>query len=328
MVRALLALPLLALFTTLAPTEARAGDDGNTPMASPQPPPSEEASARFRSGVAFFKDKDFAAAQVEFKRAYELVPNYTVLFNLGQTARELKDYASALTAFEKYLEEGGAKIPAPRRKDVTAYVEELGRKVGRVKVVASVDGAELAIDDVAVGVSPLAASVVVNVGRHKLSATLSGYTPAQRVVDVAGMTETPVNLELPKIETSSVPVVTEPIQEPPQKLGTPTIVWAMLGTTAALGVAAGITGGLAVSSRGALKDALGAFPGNPAAITAAQRKTRTLAITTDILGGIAVAGAITTVVLFVLAPKTATKAEKAPVSLDVSPTGVGLHGMF
>lgn len=327
MVRALLALPLLALITTLAPTEARAGDDGNKPMAQPPPPPSEEASARFRSGVAFFKDKDFAAAQVEFKRAYELVPNYSVLFNLGQTARELKDYASALTAFEKYLEEGGAKIPAPRRKDVTAYVEELGRKVGRVKIVASVDGAELAIDDVAVGVSPLAASVVVNVGRHKLSAALSGYTPAQRVVDVAGMTETPVNLELAKIETS-VPVVGEPIRETPQKLGTPTVVWAMLGTTAALGVGAGVTGGLAVSSRGALKDALGTFPGNPANITAAQGKTRTLAITTDILGGITVAAGITTVVLFVLAPKTAVKAEKAPVSLDVSLTGIGLHGAF
>jgi hypothetical protein len=327
MVRALLTLPLIALLTTLAPRDARAGDDAK-PMTQPPAPPSEEASARFRSGVAFFKDKDFAAAQVEFKRAYELVPNFTVLFNIGQTARELKDYAAALSAFEKYLEEGGAKIPAARRKDVTAYVDELTRKVGRVKITASVDGAELAIDDVAVGVSPLAASVVVNVGRHKLSATSTGYSPAQRVVDVAGMSETPVNLELAKIDSAAVPVPGDPPRADPPKLSTPTIVWVMLGTTAAAGVAAGVTGGLAVASRGALKNALGTFPGDPAAITAAQGKTRTLAITTDILGGITVAGAVTTVVLYFVAPKTASKVEKAPVSLDVSPAGIGLHGRF
>lgn len=324
MLRALLSLPLVALLATIAPRAARAGDEKQAgPTAVP---PSEEASARFRSGVAFFKDKDFAAAQVEFKRAYELVPNYSVLFNLGQTARELKDYASALAAFEKYLEEGGAKIPAPRRKDVTAYVEELARKVGRVKVVASVDGAEIAIDDVTVGVSPLAASVVVNVGRHKLSATSTGYTPTQRVVDVAGMTETPVSLDLTKIEVN-VPVVVPPPVAPP-KPGTPALAWVMLGTTAAVGIAAGVTGGLAVSSRGALKDALATYPGNPAAITAAQGKTRTLAITTDVLGGITVAAAITTVVIFVTAPKSAPKAEKATVSLDVAPTWIGLHGTF
>ncbi len=323
--RALLSLPLVALLVALAPRDARAGDDDKKGVAAPASG-SEEASQRFRSGVSFYKDKDYAAALVEFKRAYELVPNFTVLFNLGQTARELKDYAAALKAFEQYLDEGGAKIPAPRRKEVVASVDELKRKVGTLKIVASVDGAEITLDEVAIGVSPLAAAVVANVGRHKVSATSTGFTPAQRVVEVAGMTETPVSLELTRIEAAPVVVVEAP--RPPPKLVTPTIVWVMLATTGATAVAAGVTGGLAVAAHGGLDDALAKYPGDPAAITAAQGKTRTLALTTDVLGGVAAACAITTVVLYAVAPRTAVTAEKPRVSVDVSPTGLLLRGVF
>jgi PEGA domain-containing protein len=321
--RALCTLPLAALLASIAPRAARADDDKKVAA----PAASDEASQRFRSGVSFYKDKDYAAALVEFKRAYELVPNFTVLFNLGQTARELKDYAAALKAFEQYLDEGGAKIPAPRHKEVSASIDELRRKVGTLKIVTSVDGAEIVLDEVPIGVSPLAAAVVVNVGRHKLSATSNGFTPTQRVVEVAGMTETPVSLDLTKIEAAPVKIVEPPPKDPP-KLGTPTVVWVLLATTGATAVAAGVTGGLALSSRGGLKDALATFPGDPAAITTAQGKTRTLAVVTDVLGGIALAEAITTVVLFAVAPRTAASPEKSKVTVDVSPKGISLRGVF
>ena len=324
--RARLSFPLAALLASVAsvavPGSARADDDARKVAA----PPSEEASQRFRSGVSFYKDKDFAAALVEFKRAYELVPNYSVLFNLGQTARELKDYAAALEAFEQYLDEGGAKIPAPRRKEVAASIDELKRKVGTLKITSNVEGAAIVLDDVAVGPSPLAAARVVNVGRHKLSATSTGYTPTQRVVEVAGMTETPVSLDLTKIEVTPVAIVAPP--PPPVKVGTPVVVWVMLSTTVAAGVAAGVTGGLALSARGGLKDALATYPGDPKAISAAQAKTRTLAITTDVLGGITLAGAVTTAILYAVSPRSAAAAEKAKVTVDVAPTGLVLRGAF
>src|SRR6185369_3894831 len=121
----------------------------------------------------FYKDHDFVAAMVEFKRAYELVPNYVVLYNIGQTARELKDYAAALTAYERYLRDGGAKVLAPRKKEVQGAIDELKKKVGAIKITTNVDGAEVLVDDVSVGKTPLADPVVVNVGRRKLSATSS-----------------------------------------------------------------------------------------------------------------------------------------------------------
>lgn len=303
----------LALAALSAPREAHAD------QAKPAAGKADEASQHFKSGVAFYKDKDFTAALVEFKRAYELVPNYSVLYNLGQTARELKDYAAALTAYERYLREGDAKISAARRKEVTAAVEELRRKVGKIKVVTSVEGAEIAVDDVPVGVSPLADPLLVNAGRRKVSARSSGTTPAQRVVDIASMEETTVTLDLPKIDAAP-PKVTPP---PPVKKGPPLAAWVMLSATGAFTLGAAVTGGLAVSAHGGLKDALATFPGDEKTIAAAQSRTRTFAITTDVLGGVAIASAVTTAVLFLVVPRTSEKA-----AIAVSPTGVVVRGVF
>ncbi|MFO0590965.1 MAG: PEGA domain-containing protein [Polyangiaceae bacterium] len=286
----------------------------------------DEASKHFRSGVAFYKSKDFAAAMVEFKRAYELAPNYAVLYNLGQTARELKDNALALSSYERYLREGDTKIPAARRKEVTTAIEELRSKVGKIKVVTNVSGAEIAVDDVTVGASPLPESVVVNIGRRKVSATLSGYVPVQRVLDVAGQEEATATLELTKIEPTKVQT-SEPVSPPPPPpvLKTPTVVWVMLSATGALAVAAGVTGGLALSAHNGLQSELGKFPGDPAAIKSAQGQTSTFAITTDVLGGLALASAVTTTVLFFAAPRTP---EKPQTTVGISPTGIVVQGAF
>lgn len=318
--RILSALLSLSMITTIATGEVRADE----PQAR-----KDEASQRFKSGVAFYNDKDFTAAMVEFKRAYELVPNHAVLFNIGQTARELKDYAAALAAFERYLNDGGARIDQKRKGAVSASIEELRRKVGKVKISTNVEGAEVAIDDTPVGVAPLAEPVVVNVGRRKLSASKSGYTPAQRMVEIAGMAETTVALELVKVE--ALTPGDAPRDPPPVKTEIPLSFWVTLSATGAAAIAAGVTGGLAVSARGGLQDALATFPGNARAIADAQSKTRALAITTDVLTGVAVAGAVTTTLLFFLAPRgapTIAPKDKPTATIDLSPTGILLRGTF
>jgi hypothetical protein len=271
--------------------------------------------------VAFYKEKNFAAALVEFKRAHELVPNYVVLYNIGQSARELKDYAGALVAFEKYLSEGGTK--ATHFKDVTTAVEDLRKKVGRITVVTSASGAEIAVDDVTVGTAPLANPVVANVGRHKVSLNAASAAPVQKVVDVASMEEATVTLEVPKREEPKAEAPPPP--PPPSKPGPRIAAWVALGTTGAAGIAAGVTGGLALAARGNLRTALGTFPGNPTTISDAQTRTRTLAIATDVLGAITLAGAVTTVVLFVVPVRTS---EQPKTAISVSPTGVAIRGAF
>lgn len=321
-----------------APSDAHAQGKGAAA------PGDTEASTRFKAGVAFYKDNDFTAALVEFKRAYELAPNYRVLFNLGQTSRELKDYASALSAFERYLSEGGKEIDAAKRKKIQEWIDELKTKVARVTFETNVEGAEILVDDVSVGTTPLASAVLVNAGRRRFSATLSGYTPVQRGMEVAGSDETTVKLELVKIARDN-PIDQPPPPPPPKPEPKPMPIapWAVLGVTGAAAIVTGVTGGLAIASRGDLDTALAAYPGDKQAIEDAQSKTQTLALTADVMGGVTIAGAATTVVLFVVmgafgddgTPKPADEAspDAEKTSLRISPiplssSGLGIHGTF
>jgi hypothetical protein len=318
-VRAATALLALAL---LAPAAAYA-----QAPAKPDAAKADEASARFKAGVSFYKDGDFPAALVEFKRAYDLLPNYNVLYNLGQTARELKDYAAALSSFERYLAEGGKKIDAKRAKEVQAAVEELRRKVGKLRITTNVEGAEITVDDASVGAAPLKEALTVNAGRRKVGATASGYTPLSRIVEVASQAETPVALELVKVEVAAPAPVVEPPKEQGFKI--PLTAWIAGGGTAACLVLTGVLGGVAVSARGSLKDALGHFPGDAKTIADAQARTRTFAVATDVFMGLTLAGAAATTTLLVLGNRAEKGDKAAPTtSFAVTPGGAVIRGSF
>ncbi len=123
----------------------------------------------------------------------------------------------------------------------------------------------------------------------------------------------------------------------------PIAPWAVLGVTGAAAIVTGVTGGLAIASRGDLDSALAAYPGDKQAIEDAQSKTQTLALTADIMGGVTIAGAATTVVLFVVMGAFGDDGEQKPAdeaspdaektSLRISPiplssSGLGIHGTF
>jgi len=55
-----------------------------------------EAGKHFQRGVTLYNETDYRAALVEFRRAYDLAPNAAVLYNIGETEYQLRDYASAL----------------------------------------------------------------------------------------------------------------------------------------------------------------------------------------------------------------------------------------
>jgi tetratricopeptide (TPR) repeat protein len=317
---------------TLPATPCFAQSGGRNAQA---PDPSIEASERFQRGVKLYKALDFAAALVEFKRAYELDPNYRVLYNLGQTSRELKDYAAALSAYERYLEEGGAQIQGPRRKEVEKALEELRQRVGTVTFSVDAEGAEVFVDDVLVGVSPIQRALNVNVGQRIFSATKMGHAPARRAVDVAGRDSIEIKLELPKLATDPGPggdPVLSPTLPPPPERDPPIAAFVALGLTGASGVVAAILGGIALGAQADLDEALDTFPGDPDAISDAQGRTRSMAIGTDVMLGVTAAGAATTVLLFVLhATSGPDTADAAPeVTATPLPGGgfVGLSARF
>lgn len=300
----------------------------------------KEASEHFRRGVKLYRDADYVAALVEFKRAYELAPNYRVLYNLGQTSRELKDYASALNAYQGYLDEGGKKIARDRKREVEKAVEDLLDRVGKLTITTNVEGAEIQIDDEVIGVSPLAEPVVVNIGKRRVGASLEGHVPSRRVVEVAGRDALDVELNLVTLDDDEDDPLPAPAPQPvtEKESDLPVAGLVGLGITGVCGITAGVLGGLALSAKGERDDALNTFPGVAQDIDDAQSKTSAFAIGTDVMLGVTAAAAVTTVVLFIVDPAADTDEASDPDEEDfdlsvvpgVGPSvgGVWLRGRF
>jgi tetratricopeptide (TPR) repeat protein len=295
-----------------------------------------EAGAAFERGVGFFRDGDYTAAMVEFKKAYELDPNWRVLYNLGQTSRELREYAAALTSFERYLSEGGENVDAERRKKVEGWIAELKGKVASVKLSANVEGAEVAVDDIVVGKTPLDKPLVVNAGRRKITVTKTGYGPLTRFVDVAGTEEKKLELELVALGAPAGGGGAgggggTTLTPGEQAEGPSPWPWAAFAITAAAGTATAVMGGLSLSKKADFEDELAKVPGSPQAIEDARDDARAFAIAADVLGGVTIAGAVVTIVGFAVEGSKgggSTEQSRAPVRPVVGPGYVGLFGTF
>src|SRR5882724_8259113 len=146
----------------------------------------DEARTRFQRGVDLYKEGSYDAALAEFTKAYELAPNYRVLFNLAQVQSERHDYVAAVRFFEKYLSQGGADIPAERRDQVAKELSALRGRVTQLTVGVDVEGAELLVDGVSVGKLPMTEPALVSAGVRQIQVRKTGYESAARTETIAG----------------------------------------------------------------------------------------------------------------------------------------------
>ncbi|MBK6515942.1 MAG: PEGA domain-containing protein [Polyangiaceae bacterium] len=326
-----LALPL-SLAVSPLPALAQAAP-GASPVAEPTAAAKKEARERFEKGVVFYRDKEYQAALLEFKRAYELAPNFRVLYNLGQTSRELKDHASALASFQRYLAEG-EKLEPGRRKDVEKWIEELKTKVARVTVTTTPAGAEITVDDLVVGKTPLASPLLLNAGRRKIAAALRGHVPVQRFVDVVGADSSEVSLELAPLVGPATggpadsPAPPPPAPPPPKKEAPtgPRWAWVGLAGTGALGVATIILGVRALNAQSDFEELLTERT-TAAELEDARGVTETFAIATDVVAGVTIAAAAVTVVLFVV-EMSSSGPEPTAARVRIGPGALFVEGQF
>jgi hypothetical protein len=271
------------------------------PPPPPAPPPAApaagEADAHFRRGIDLYKEADFAAALIEFRRAYELDPKFQALYNIGETYFQLQDYANALKTLDKYLHDGGEKISAGRREEVQKEVDKLRTRVATIDVTTNVPDVDISVDDLPVGKTPLAAPLVVSAGRRKLTASKPGKPPISQVIELAGGDAKKVALVVPVDEVEKT--------EAPRKV--PAAPWVITGV---LGAGAIITGSLALNASSNLKGALAMVPGNAANISSDHSQTFALALTTDILVGCAIVAAGVSI-YFTVSPPASKGGDKA-----------------
>lgn len=169
-----------------------------------------EAADHYKKGVALFKEGDFASALAEFRAAYQAVPGFEVLYNLGLTERRLFKYGQAVKTLNRYLEEGGKKVPADRRESVETELSQIRALTSKINVKVEGAPAKVFVDGEELGNSPLADPILLGPGKHTIRATRDGEPEAEETFELASGSTKDVNLVLkPKAASGPVEITIE-----------------------------------------------------------------------------------------------------------------------
>ncbi len=159
----------------------------------------KEAKQRFAKGVEFFNDEEYAAALAEFHWAYEVAPHYTVLYNIARCYSRMGTHLKAIDYFEKYLEEGGDKVPGSRKKEVLEELEKLKKIIAYLDVDAGVKGASVTVDGKLQGTHPLGETIRVEPGPHTVAVEAEGFQAESKDIIVASGATVKVSFDLKEI---------------------------------------------------------------------------------------------------------------------------------
>jgi tetratricopeptide (TPR) repeat protein len=242
-----------------------------------------EASKHFQRAVALYNEADYRAALVEFRRAYSLSPNAAVLYNVGEAEYQLQDYAGALVTFERYLTESNPL--EVHRTEVESNVEVLRARVGHLTISTSPPGADVTVDDQAIGKTPFDKSILVSIGHRKIISSMPGRLPVTRYVDVAADDNVTVSLQLPaqsEAAPASQPLIATSDSGRASRSGPAlrTAGWITTGTLAAGAVSFGL---LALKEAGDLRTARNTFPASSGALQHDAALTSTYSAVADSL---------------------------------------------
>jgi hypothetical protein len=109
--------------------------------AGAQENPREAARWHYARGLKLAGENGYEAALQEFTRAYELSPQFAVLYNIAQCQVALGRPWEAVATLTRYLREGEDHVPPDRRQLVTAQLAEL-----RSRLSGTAPGGDRALD--------------------------------------------------------------------------------------------------------------------------------------------------------------------------------------
>jgi hypothetical protein len=318
---------VLGVAVLLGPRMAAANEESNA----------AEAATRFQRGVDMYREGGFEGALAEFRKAHEISPSYRVLYNIAQAQYALHDFVGAYKSLVQYMSEGGSEIQTDRRLQVDEMFAKLSERIARIQVTTNVAGADIRVDDVSIGTSPLPGAVTVNVGTRKVSAFKAGAGEMFRVVTVAGKENLKIDLRLdePSQPVSAAPAgstKSSPFVVATEARSVPSRIPLILTTSVALtcAVATGVFGYLALDSQRKFKDQVNTFPNSRSEIEDARSQSKHYAYLADGFGAAtAVSGGVA---LYLLLTHNGSKSKTDKPSKDVvlspTPGGVVMQGSF
>jgi hypothetical protein len=290
----------------------------------------------FKRGVDAYDRGVYYEALQAFQEAYSLRPHPAVRVNIANCYDKLDRPAEAIQNFEQFLGSGAGT--SKQQEEVVKALEQLRKRVGRLLLHVSPEGAKVVIDANDPMRAPIADVVLLKAGRHQLTVSLDRHETAMRVVDVAAGGTTELTINLPRLDAEAPEVVAQAppaaAPAPPPRAAAPSSqpaaaaphaaapapeaeagadipagVWIAGGVTFAALLTSILTGQLALAADRDFNSDLATV--RNMGLTSQQRaaawddgidaanRAHSFAVTTDVLLSCAVVGAVLTTVLYV-----------------------------
>jgi PEGA domain len=153
------------------------------------------ARTYFESGLAAVERGELEAALASFQAAYALQPHYSVLFNIGQALAALGRPVEAAESFERFLNEGGARLSGERREEAQALLTVSQRRTGQLEIIGVVEGTRVWLDGREVAPERLKRPISLPVGKHAVLYVNADGPPMSRDVDIESLSLTKLTIE-------------------------------------------------------------------------------------------------------------------------------------
>lgn len=180
------------------------------PPAVPEPPPpppapptlaeslTGPAKTDYESGKVLYTDGDYAGALVKFSSAYEQSKDPRLLYNMASVEKSLRHYAKALGHLRQYAKDDGKTLTEQDKKEAEELIKVMDSFTAKLLVNVDEPGADVTIDDEAIGKSPVE-PVVVDIGTRKLRVHKDEFEDFTKELPVGGAAQVAVEVKLVKI---------------------------------------------------------------------------------------------------------------------------------
>lgn len=337
LLHAVLAPGTLALAWVAAPAAAQtAGEEGAN-------------QRRYRQliadAVAEFELGHWDEAAVLFREAHQLQPSAKTHRGLGQALFEARDYVQAIPHLQAALAAHGI-FDAGERARLDRALDQAMRFVGRVKVSVEPEETDVHVDGSAVDLS---GELLLNPGKHMLTASADGYLTVQQSIEVEGGATQALKIALVRAPGASAdpvlaPTALLPSSEPEPPARAPREQADAESGSALPATLAWVSAGLALASFGTAVVTWRVRDGGPVAdwdqhgcktipmlddtcrdIQSEADGLQTASIAATVAGGVLAGAAI---VLFVVAADDATEGRQAALRCGAGFASIACAGRF
>ena len=207
------------------------------------------AQSEFSRGVEALQSHDYETAVTALETSYRLHATAVALYNLAIAQRELGHLQLALATFERYLAEGGARIPDARIAAVREAQDHLRAQLATLRLQVTPANAEITVD--AHAVAPGTNPITLDPGEHALAISAVGFRTWQQPIRVQAGEAVSRDVALDRDAVTPAPIIVERLLLAPPARARPVAsqwwFWASVG----VGVAAIVTTSVLVANANA-----------------------------------------------------------------------------